>query len=169
MNVTEFKNSILPIKNKLFRFALSIIGDQAEAEDVVQEVFIKIWNNRSHLSQIGNLEAWCMKLTRNQSIDKLRSKHKRTRHLEDGFDISSNEATPYAKTEARDRFTRVKQLIAKLPEKMRRVIQLRDIEEMTYKEISAALDMPVNQVKINLFRARKQVRANLIKSESYGL
>lgn len=169
MNVTEFKNRILPIKNKLFRFALSINSDRAEAEDVVQEVFIKIWNNRSHLSQIGNLEAWCMKLTRNQAIDKLRSKHKRTRQMEDGFDISSQEPTPYAMTATRDQFEQVKQLIAQLPEKMRLVIQLRDIEEMSYKEISDILEMPVNQVKINLFRARKQVRTQMIKSESYGL
>lgn len=169
MNITEFKNTILPIKNKLFRFALSINGDRAEAEDVVQEVLIKIWNNRQRLAQIGNIEAWCMKLTRNQTIDQLRSKHKRTRQLDDDFDMRSDEATPYVKTAARDRFRQAKALIDQLPEKMRMVIQLRDIEEMTYKEISAALDMPLNQVKINLFRARKQVRSKLIKSESYGL
>ena len=169
MNLNEFKNTILPIKNKLFRFALSINNDRAEAEDIVQEVFIKIWNKREHLSQIDNLEAWCMKLTRNLTIDKLRSKHKRTRELDATFDISSDEATPLAKAEAHDTIFRVKQFINQLPEKMRAVIQLRDIEEMTYKEISEILDMPINQVKINLFRARKQIRHQLIKSESYGL
>lgn len=169
MNLNEFKNTILPIKNKLFRFALSINNDRVEAEDIVQEVFIKVWNKRQHLAQIDNLEAWCMKLTRNLTIDKLRSKHKRTRQLEAEFDISSNEATPHVKAEVNDIFNRVRKLINQLPQKMRMVIQLRDIEELTYKEISEALDMPINQVKINLFRARKQIRHKLIKTESYGL
>lgn len=169
MNLNEFKNTVLPIKNKLFRFALSINNNRVVAEDIVQEVFIKVWNTREQLSQIDNLEAWCMKLTRNLTIDKMRSKHNRTRHLEDNFDISSKEATPHFKAEVHDTFNRAKKLINELPEKMRMVIQLRDIEEMTYKEISEILNMPISQVKINLFRARKQIRAKLIKSESYGL
>lgn len=169
MNLKDFKNKVLPIKNKLFRFALSINGDRAEAEDIVQEVFIKIWNSRNELSQIGNLEAWCMKLTRNLAIDKLRSKHKRTRPIEESFDLLSGDVSPEARAEVHDTLRLAQKLISQLPEKMRLVIQLRDIEEMTYKEISETLDMPISQVKINLFRARKQIRAKLIKSESYGL
>ena len=64
MDIKEFKTEILPFKNKLYRFALRIVGNVAEAEDVVQEVFIKLWNQRESLHQYSNLEAWCIRMTK---------------------------------------------------------------------------------------------------------
>ena len=169
MNLKEFQTHILPHKNKLYRFAMSIVGNAVEAEDVVQEVFIKIWQNREKLNSLKSVEAWSMKLTKNLSIDKLRSKHRRTDGLESTLSISSSDQTPDKAAEMNDTMSRIKNLMLSLPEKQRQVLQLRDIEGMSYDEISKILDLPLNQVKVNLFRARKLIRAKLIKSESYGL
>jgi RNA polymerase sigma factor (sigma-70 family) len=169
MSLTDFRHMVLPIKNKLFRFALSIVGDTAEAQDIVQEVLIKIWNQREEWPRIQNMEAWCMRLTKNLSIDKLRSRHNRTDSIEQAYYLSEHTTDPYQKTEYEDTLAAVKRLMDQLPERQKLVMQLRDIEGMTYEEISQAIDMPLSQVKINLFRARKQIRTNLIKSESYGL
>lgn len=169
MNLKDFQTHILPYKNKLFRFAMSIVGNATEAEDVVQEVFIKIWQNRQQISTLNSVEAWSMKLTKNLSLDKLRSKHRRTDGLENVVEISSREATPDRATELKDTMSRIKALMFQLPEKQRQILQLRDIEGMTYEEISQVLELPLNQIKVNLFRARKQIRAKLLKSESYGL
>jgi RNA polymerase sigma-70 factor (ECF subfamily) len=169
MDLKDFQTHILPYKNKLFRFAMSIVGNATEAEDVVQEVFIKIWQNRQQINKLNSLEAWSMKLTKNLSIDKLRSKHRRTDGLENIVEISSREATPDKATELNDTMSRIKALMFQLPEKQRQILQLRDIEGMTYEEISQVLELPLNQIKVNLFRARKQIRAKLLKSESYGL
>ena len=169
MNLKEFQTYILPHKNKLYRFAMSIVGNAVEAEDVVQEVFIKIWQNREKLNSLKSVEAWSMKLTKNLSIDKLRSKHRRTDGLESTLSISSSDQTPDKAAEMNDTMSRIKNLMLSLPEKQRQVLQLRDIEGMSYEEISKILDLPLNQVKVNLFRARKLIRAKLIKSESYGL
>ena len=169
MEIQEFKNTILPFKNKLYRFAYRIVGNGAEAEDVVQEVFIKLWNQRDKLHEYNNLEAWCIRMTKNLSIDKTRSKHFSLGIIPDGFDISSNRDNPHKMAEQQDTVSRIKNMIDKLPEKQKLVMQLRDIEGMSYKEIEAALSIPMNQVKVYLFRARKQIRTQLINTESYGL
>lgn len=169
MILEEYKKLMLPIKNKLFRFSLRIVGNSAEAEDVVQEVFIKVWKKRTEMNAYKNIEAWCMTLTKNLSIDKLRSKHRRVDALSDSFDMASNTQTPYQATVTNDTLSRVEQLMSKLPEKQRMIMQLRDIEGMSYKEIAEILNVTVDQVKINLFRARKSIRTQLLNSESYGL
>jgi len=169
MEIQEFKNKVIPFKNKLFRFALRIVGNAAEAEDVVQEVFIKLWNQREKLHTYNNLEAWSIRMTKNLSIDKTRSKHFNLGIIPDGFDISSNRENPHKMAEQHDTVSRIKIMIDKLPEKQKLVMQLRDIEGMSYKEIEDALSIPMNQVKVYLFRARKQIRTQLINTESYGL
>ncbi|HOO10849.1 MAG TPA: sigma factor, partial [Cyclobacteriaceae bacterium] len=60
MDLKAFENRVLPAKNKLFRFALRLLNNMEEAEDVVQEVLIKVWNGRSSMHQVHNWEAWCM-------------------------------------------------------------------------------------------------------------
>lgn len=169
MNLKEFQTHIMPFKNKLFRFAMSIVGNAAEAEDVVQEVLIKMWQDRTKIKAINSVEAWGMKLTKNLSIDKLRSKHRRTDQLETSYHLSSRDAGPDKAAELKDTVTRVRKLVLQLPPKQRQVLQLRDIEGMSYDEISNITGLPLNQVKVNLFRARKQIRAKLLKTESYGL
>lgn len=159
----DFQTKILPLKDKLFRFAYRIVSDVAEAEDIVQEIFIKFWNNREHADQIANTEAWCIRATKNLSIDKLRSKHRRTESLPDTFEMSDNGPTPYGQTLEQDVFSKVKKLMDNLPEKQRLVMQLRDIEDMSYQEIADALDISIDQVKVNIFRARTVVRKGLMQ------
>lgn len=165
MNITDFKNTISPIKNKLFRFALRIVNDPAEAEDVVQEVFIKLWKYLEKGEQIDNAEAWCMRATRNQAIDKLRSKHKRVEALDDRYDQKDKSASPFQLAAMKDTFKHIKNMIDQLPEKQKLVMHLRDIEGHTYQEIADALSLPLGQVKVNLFRARQTIRAKLLKSK----
>ncbi len=163
MNHHDFKTKILPIKNRLFRFALGILGQAAEAEDVVQEVFIKLWNNRQQIANISNIEAWCITATKNLSIDKLRSKHQRLQPIAAGFDLQDQSANPYEAVVAHDVFDQVRNLMNGLPDKQRDIMQLRDIEGMSYQEIAEALSVPMDQVKVYLFRARKAVREGLLE------
>ena len=69
MSLQTFNETILPIRDKLYRFALRILGNTQEAEDVVQEVFIKVWKKRNEWHTWSNMEAMCMTMTRNLSID----------------------------------------------------------------------------------------------------
>lgn len=170
MNLQAFENQILPSKNKLFRFALRLLGDVEDAEDVVQEVLIKVWNGRESMQQINNWEAWCMRLTKNQALDRLRVKQRKaTDSIVDGFEITEDGLSPLEKTALIESMVQVNKLIASLPEKQRQVIHLRDVEGYSYMEICEILEIDMNQVKVSLFRARNVVREKLLKINAYGL
>ena len=161
MKLETFKSDILPIKDKLFRVALRITGNPPEAEDVVQETFIKLWEQGRELQQIQNLEAWCMQMVKNRAIDKRRLRFNQSEGLEVAYGFKSQEKEPDRQTELADEVAQVKQLMQQLPDKQRMTMQLRDIDGLSYQEISDTLDMPLNQVKTNIFRARKSLRAKL--------
>ena len=170
MNLEAFQNRVLPSKNKLFRFAFRMLGSSEEAKDVVQEVLIKVWNGREQMAEIQNMEAWCMRITKNLSLDKLRSQQRRATDLiDEGFEVRQEGLSPHEKTELNESMQKINQMIAALPEKQRQVIHLRDIEGYSYNEICEMLELDMSQVKVSLFRARNAVREKLVKMNAYGL
>ncbi len=170
MDLETFENRVLPSKNKLFRFALRFLESEEEAKDIVQEVFIRVWNGRNEMDQVQNWEAWCMRITRNLSLDRLRlMKTRSTRSLEESYNVRHNGMTPHESTEMGESMNKIAQMISALPEKQRQVIHLRDVEGYSYQEICDILELDMNQVKVNLFRARNSVREKLTKIDAYGL
>ncbi|GAB4499437.1 MAG: RNA polymerase sigma factor [Saprospiraceae bacterium] len=169
MNQSVFQQHIFPIRHKLFRFALRITGSVHEAEDVVQEVMEKVWKSSAEQSEnVQNWEAWCMTLTRNRSLDKARSQSLRRTTPLDILNERSNGTMNQASTvENRDLANKVKSMMQELPEKQRLVMHLRDIEELTYEEIAEVLNISLDQVKVNLHRARKAIREQLTATVNY--
>jgi RNA polymerase sigma factor (sigma-70 family) len=160
VNPTFFQQHIYPIRHKLFRFALRITGQQQDAEDVVQEVLEKVWRTDSEQSaNIKNWEAWCMTMTRNRSVDKSRaSSSRRPVALENAVELETPAISVVARLELQEAATRIRELMQTLPEKQRLVMHLRDVEELTYEEIAETLQISLDQVKVNLHRARKSIR-----------
>lgn len=170
MNLEAFENRVLPAKNKLFRFALRFLGNEEEAKDIVQEVLIRVWNGREQMNQVHNWEAWCMRITKNLSLDRIRvMTREQTQPIEESFNIHHEALTPHESTEVNERMQRITFMIATLPEKQRQVIHLRDVEGYSYQEICEVLELDMNQVKVNLFRARTTVREKMSKIDAYGL
>lgn len=168
MMLEHFKSEILPLKNKLFRFANSILGDTELAKDVVQETLIKVWEKREAFELIKNLEAWCMTITRNYALDKLRSKHHSTKPLKFDYEQEYDGPSPYFLTELNNTMQSVDLIISRLPIKQRESFQLRDIEGLSYQEISEVTGYNINDVKVNIFRARKTIRTSLLKLQNHG-
>ena len=109
MVLEDFTYHVLPVKDKLYRFALRFLRNEAEAQDVVQDVLIKAWHQRDELH---NAEAWCMRLTRNLSLNKLKSGHRsRTEGLAEDDRYASHAASPYAQTETQDALSHVRELL----------------------------------------------------------
>lgn len=169
MSLEDFNNRVLPAKNKLYRFALSMVGNTEDAEDILQEVFIKVWNKKDVMHTYLNMEAWCMRLVRNKCLDTMKSRHFKLFKQKQDIDIEEGGHTPYVNTELNDTMERVHHHINTLPEKQKQVIHLRDIEGYTYQEISEIMQIDMNQVKVNLFRARKAIRDKLLNTENYGI
>jgi RNA polymerase sigma factor (sigma-70 family) len=170
MNLETFQAKVFPVKNKLFRFAFRLLGSSADAQDIVQEVLIKIWNGREQLGEIQNIEAWSMRITKNLSLDRLRQQSRRpTDSLEKVLHIHNETLSPYEKTEISESMKRIDEVMAALPDKQRQVMHLRDIEGYSYSEIGEIMEIDMSQVKVNLFRARNAVREKLQKINNYGL
>ncbi len=170
MDLETFQNRVFPVKNKLYRFSYRLLGSSDEAKDVVQEVFLKLWNGRDQLESIHNVEAWCMRIARNLSLDRLRqSQRHKTDSLEQGMHVAAHTDTPVETAEMKESINRINELMAGLPDKQRQVMHLRDVEGYSYNEISEILELDLNQVKVNLFRARNTVRERLTKINTYGL
>ena len=171
MKKISFRNDILPLKNELFRLALRITLNRAEAEDVVQETMIKVWNRRERWSEIESIEAFCLTICRNISLDKMKKAENQNQSLEEEYDApdKSHASNPEEQAELRDRIQLIRRLIDKLPEKQRSVMQLRDFEGKSYKEIAQILEVSEEQVKINIFRARQTIKQKFIETEKYGL
>ncbi len=170
MHQEEFTRTVLVHKNKMYRFALSYLGDDHEAKDVVQDVLLKLWETRDELGDKNNLEAWCMTLTRNKSLDKIkRVGRKMKSNLDDvGMKLVSENQSPDNYAIQNETMNNVSQALSKLSEKQKAVFQLRDVEGYSYLEICESLEMEMSQVKVTIFRARKAIKESLEKISSYG-
>lgn len=169
MMLEYFKSTILPLKNKLFRFAYSILEDQDLSKDVVQETMIKAWEKRSEFNRIVNIEAWCMTLTRNYALDKLRSKHHKTISLNIDYDQEYPEPSPYLQAELGNTMEVIDAIISKMPLKQKETFHLRDIDGLSYQEIAKITGYNINDVKVSIFRARKKIKISLLKMQTHGL
>ena len=155
----DFRNDILPLKDALYRLALRITLDSREAEDIVQETMLKVWNRRERWDEIDSIEAFCTTICRNLALDALKKAENRHVSLDESpLQHPDYAPTPFEQAVSQDRIQIVRRIIDTLPEKQRTCIQLRDIEEKSYKEIAQILDITEEQVKINIFRARQTNR-----------
>ena len=169
MQEISFRNDILPLKDKLFRLALRITLDRAEAEDVVQDTMIRVWNKRDEWQQFESVEAYCLIVAKNLAIDRSQKKDAQNVELTPEMAEEADTSGPYDRLVNNERMKIIHRLIDELPEKQRLILQLRDIEGESYKDIAKVLQLTEEQVKVNLFRARQKVKQRYIEIDEYGL
>ena len=170
MKNISFRDDILPLKNQLFRLALRITLNRFEAEDIVQDTLIKVWNRRSDWEDIDSIEAFSLTICRNLSLDRIKKKENDNNYLEDVKGVEPlSSSNPQDRMIQADRVNLIRQIVDSLPEKQRSCMQLRDFEGKPYKEIAVILDITEEQVKVNIFRARQAVKQRYLKLDNYGL
>ncbi len=168
MKQSEFLKTVMPFKDKVFRLAKRLLVSTEEAEDATQELYFKLWKNKNKLVNYKSVEAFAMTMTKNYCFDRLKSKQASNLTL-----VHSNykeKDTPLQKKmELNDSVSHVHKLIENLPEQQKIIIQLRDVEEYEFEEIAKMLDMKPTAVRVNLSRARKTIKEQLIKQHNYGI
>ena len=171
MKEISFQNDVLPLKNKLFRLALRITLNREEAEDVVQDTLIKVWNARDRWLELDSIEAYSLTIARNLSLDRIKKLENQNDSLEEQNTerLDENTSTPSERMIQKDKLDIVRNIIDELPEKQRSCLQLRDIEGKSYKEIADILSITEDQVKVNIFRARQTVKQRFQQFDRYGL
>ncbi len=168
MTPEEFKIELLPLKNKLFRLAWHLTGQREEAEDVVQEVYLKVWDMRHKLARYKSREGLLMTMTRNRCLDRLRQRKNKALQLKPEIRYRPGGDDPEKDHERNDLVQQVQNLMEKLPEQQKVVMHLRDVEGYGFKEIAEVTGFDGNYIRVNLSRARKKIREEIIKLEKYG-
>lgn len=164
----NFHNDILPLKNQLYRLALRITLNTAEAEDIVQDTLIKVWNRRDTWDQIDNIEAFCFTVCRNLALDSIKRHGNQNTTLDDKESEQADSAyNPSDQTIVNDQINVVRRIVDSLPEKQRSCIQLRDFEGKTYKDIAQILGITEEQVKVNIFRGRQTIKQRFEKLDNF--
>lgn len=172
MKTISFQHDVLPLKNQLFRLALRITLDRAEAEDIVQDTLLKVWEKHGEWEKIDSIEAYSLAICRRLSIDKTRRAGRRNISLSADNpppEPLSHQPDPHEETVRSDKVNIVRCIIDSLPEAQRSCIQLRDIEGKTYKDIADILSMTEEKVKVNIFRGRQKIKEQFNQKEQYGL
>lgn len=169
MKGISFREDVLPLKDKLFRLALSITQNRTEAEDVVQETLIRIWNHRDDWEQIESLEGYSLTICRRLALDEVKKASHGNVPLDVDRDADIDDNTPHGLVVAEERREMVRRQIDRLPEMQRSIMLLRHIEGKSYHEIAEILKLSESQVKVYLHRARQRMKEQIIQTKEYGL
>ncbi len=168
MIARDFKTNILPVSKKLLRFATQFLKDEDEAKDVVQEVFLKLWQKRDELEKVDNIEAFAMRMTRNRCLDVIRTSKTIAVSAETARWMKEETVDVHSQVEFTESANQIKKLINGLPDLQRTIMYLRDIEQLSYDEIADTTELQLNAIRVNLSRARKKVRDEFLKLNEDG-
>ena len=168
MDVESFKKLFLPLHPKLFRIAYTLLENKADAEDLLQEAYYKLWSRRDELNDIQNPEAFCVTLVKNLCLDFLRSP-RANRHEADitGVMTLATESSPEKDLETQEKIQQLQKLINKLPENQRQVMKLNGIDDCSMDEIEQITGLSAVNIRVLLSRARKIVREQFEKLYAY--
>ncbi len=162
-----FDQHIMPISDKMYRYALSILRDPESAHDVVQECLTKIWNKRNVLDNVQNVEAWTMRVTRNQCYDWVKTNQFTVLSEDEIGQEDQVKADHNMLMEDQQKW--LDKVLSTLPEKQKEIFHLREMQGMSYHEIADVLSINMNEVKVYLHRARNKVRSTLQQIDAYGI
>jgi RNA polymerase sigma-70 factor (ECF subfamily) len=147
---------------KVFNVAYKFVGKHDEAEDLTQDIFLKVFKSLSTFDRRANFQTWLISVSRNLCIDHYRSVRKERETIDRDVDPGdlmpvSVEVSPYAALEARDRVSMLREAMTSLPDTLRTAVLLRDIQELTYQEIADQLELPEGTVKSRINRGRTEL------------
>ena len=174
MSIKSIKYRTLVERHRVsvYYYAFSFLKNEMDAEDLSQEVWIKVWNN---LDKFGwnKAKSWILKTTHNLAIDSLRKRKMNFNEITENevelLSDESYESNPGRLAEVSSSIMNIEEAVSRLPERLRSVFILYEIEGFKYKEIAEILKIPVNSVKVYLMRARIKLQEMVqpLKEEIY--
>jgi RNA polymerase sigma-70 factor (ECF subfamily) len=149
-------------RRKVFNVAYKFVGRHDEAEDLTQDVFLKIFKSLGTFDRRANFQTWLISVSRNLCIDHYRSVRQERQAIDHQVDPNAlspaaHEPGPIAALEQQDRVVLLREALAALPESLRKAVLMRDIQELTYQEIADRLGLPEGTVKSRINRGRTEL------------
>jgi RNA polymerase sigma-70 factor (ECF subfamily) len=169
MTRADFSELIKQLNRKLYGYAFRILRNKEEAEDAVQEVFIKLWNMKDKLNQYTSADALATTITKNYCIDQIR-KHKNIYQVEPGnHDYKQTSSpSPHEQMEILESNEIIRKIIDNLPDIYKYLIRLKDIDGFSYDEIAEQTGQNINTLRVTLSRARRLIRDEYNKHQYEG-
>lgn len=160
MTAESFKQRYFSLHPRLYRVAFAILKNKDDAADVLQDAYCKLWDSREQLRAVDHPEAFCVTMVKRLCLDMLRSpKSARKSEVEDAF--VADEQTPGELLEQKEMLQRVRMLMQRLPEKQRRVLELRGYADCSLEEIERIMGETSANVRVLLSRARNTLRMKI--------
>src|SRR5213080_4174450 len=160
---------------KVFNVAYKFVGKHDQAEDLTQEIFLKIFKSLDTFDRRANFQTWLISVSRNLCIDHYRSVRKERETIDRDVDANelappSRDEGPMAVLEQRDRVALLRQALAALPETLRTAVLMRDIQELSYQEIADKLRLPEGTVKSRINRGRTELARQIrrVRGDDYS-
>jgi RNA polymerase sigma-70 factor (ECF subfamily) len=154
-------------RRKVFNLAYQFAGSHDEAEDLTQDIFLKVFKSLDSFDRRANFQTWLASVGRNLCIDHYRSVRKEREAVDPAVDpnelFASGDADPMAALEQRDRVSLLRRAMAALPEPLRTAVLMRDIQELSYQEIAESLHLPEGTVKSRINRGRAELAREIRK------
>ncbi len=160
---------------RVFNVAYKFVGKHDEAEDLTQDIFVKIFKSLGTFDRRANFQTWLISVSRNLCIDHYRSVRKERQTIDRDVDANelsptSHEPGPMASLEQQDRVTLLRQALASLPESLRTAVLMRDIQELSYQDIATRLNLPEGTVKSRINRGRNELARQIkrLRGDDYS-
>ena len=155
-------------RRKVFNVAYKFVGRHEEAEDLTQDIFLKIFKSLGTFDRRANFQTWLISVSRNLCIDHYRSVRLERQAIDRQVDPNelspvSHEPGPIAAIEQQDRVALLREALAVLPESLRTAVLMRDIQELSYQEIADRLRLPEGTVKSRINRGRTELARQIRK------
>ena len=173
MGYPEFCEKFIPLGDRLYRIAFYLLESEADAKDVLQDLYLKLWNSRDRLDAVGNPKGYCTTLLRNLCIDRIRQRSRFHHSLRTfGMTEAGSGSTEWAarneqedasakaeeRIDAKQRLEAVKAAMAKLSEGQRQVLKMRILDNLSYDEIAARTGKSKLTLRVLLSTARKTLK-----------
>jgi RNA polymerase sigma-70 factor (ECF subfamily) len=147
----------------LHAYACTILKEEADAEEAVQQVFFKLWERAEHLSFSGSVAAYLYRAVHNQCLNQLKHQKVKANHqLHVAYSMKNESVNGPAKMISKELEQKIREALNELPEQCRTVFQLSRFEDMKYREIADQLDISIKTVENQMGKALKQLRLKLV-------
>jgi len=164
-----FSELVLRYKNLVYSIILRMVVDKEEANDLVQEVFIKIYKNLGKYHPEFKFSTWTMRITTNHVIDYRRKRKEQTVPLEDMEYAVCSDSSPEASYIEKEKAQALKKAVESLPDMYKVPIVLYHQQGLSYQEIAAVIEEPLSKVKNRIFRGRKMLKDDLLSMKEGGV
>ncbi|MDR2534261.1 MAG: sigma-70 family RNA polymerase sigma factor [Tannerellaceae bacterium] len=163
MELERFKTTVLPLRNRLMNIALRLLGTKCDAEDVVQDAFLKLWHIRSKLNGYRSVEALAVTVTKNLALDALKKRNLITESAADRLQLDTADNHSPLIPEYRDEINCIKRIVEMLPPLQQSIVRMKDIEGYEVAEIAEITGTMPEAIRVNLSRARKKIKEQYMR------